>query len=165
VLTIKRHPLSLKAATLGTVAFIVGLTGAVAYVDRFRQHENLVFSQEETISNTADTLPTGEDRSASATQNTVSSQATASPQAASTPTIAAPSSATGSVAPAPSSVSAAPTTSTFEPGRGAGAPAPSSGTTDPSPSTTPLSPVTDSCLLQNCIPTTLQNATNSLLGQ
>lgn len=166
MLTIKKHPLSLKAATLGTVAFIIGLTGAAAYIDRFRQYENLVFSQEETLSNTSDTTPASQEPSASATQNTGASQTTASPQAAGSTVT---SSGAGSVAPTPSTVSSTPTTSTLVPGRGGGStgtttttsPTSSGGTT----TTDPLSPVTDSCLLQNCVPSTLQNTSDDLLGQ
>lgn len=164
MLAIKKHPLSLKAATLGTVAFIIGLTGAAAYIDRFNQHENLVFSQEETVSNTSDTMPTGQDPSTSASQNAGSSQSTASPQVAGSTST---SGTAGSSAPTPSTVGTTPTTTTFEPGRGGGSTGTTS-TTSPTGSggttTDPLSPVTDSCLLQNCTTTTLQETTDDLLS-
>lgn len=82
MLTIKKHPLSTKAALFGTVAFFVGLSGAGAYIERARQHENLVFDRVEAVLGTADERTT-QGTSSNEAQRTAPSEHAASPQSAS----------------------------------------------------------------------------------
>lgn len=156
MLAIKKRHKAVKAITAGSIAFAVGLTGASAYIDRSQQHENLTFSKEQNTQSTPQPTPAAAQATASDVQGASSGNGTAMPQA------------TGSMralAPAPSVVSSAPTTPTLEPGRGAGAPPAGNGTTTSPTTTDPAGTVTDSCLLQNCATSTIQNATNELLGQ
>ena len=169
VLTIKKHPLSMKAATLGTIAFIIGLSGTALYIDRLQQHENLAFGREETVLGTSDSRSAEQKSSAKEAQNATSTQQTGSPQTAgggASTTLPAPTSAgSASVATAPTSTSTA-TSPSIEPGRGAGgattSPTPSSGSG--STSAEPANDLPLECLLQNCVTTTLQNTTNGLLN-
>ena len=167
MLAIIKHPMSVKAATLGTIAFLIGLSGAAMYIDRFRQHENLVFGLEETVLGASDARSAEQKSPAKETQNATSTQQTGSPQASEGNASAAPSAATGggSVATAPAS---APTASspTLAPGMGGGsgtstttAPTGSGGTT-----TEPDSDQSLLSCLQNCVLTTLQNTTGGLVS-
>jgi hypothetical protein len=164
VLTIRKHPLSLKAATLGTIAFVIGLGGAAMYMERFRQHENLVFGRAETVLGASDARSAEQKSPANETQNATSTQQTGSPQASEGSVSAAPAaSSAGSVAttPAPATTT---TTPTPAPGMGGGA----SGATTPSGTGgTTTEPVGDlpllSCL-QNCVLTPLQNTTGGLVN-
>ena len=163
MLTIRKHPLSLRATLLGTVAFLIGLGGAGAYVERMRQHENLVFGQKETVLGASDVRSAEQGSSSREAQNTSSSQATASSEALSGDTVEVvpmePLATSGPVASSPASVSSSSTsTSAFEPGRGSG---PVAEPTSPSM----IETIQDSCLVQNCIVTTVEDTTGSLLGQ
>ena len=166
VLTIKKHPLSMKAATLGTIAFIIGLSGTALYIDRLQQHENLAFGREETVLGTSDSRSAEQKSSAKEAQNATSTQQTGSPQATNTSTSTTTPATTsgGRVATAPASTSTA-TSQSVEPGRGAG-----SGTTSPATSqssdSTSTDPAEDPFLLclQNCILTPLQDTTGGLVN-
>ncbi len=133
MLTIKKHPLSTKATLLGSIAFLVGLTGAGAYVERFRQHENLVFGHEGTVLGASDSRPAPQQgSSADKAQKTTSSSSSEaiSPQITNSP-IGAADAEPPSVAAEPVAVSSTPT---LTPGRGGGAVA---SPTTSSPSTSP----------------------------
>lgn len=82
MLTITRNPLSLKAVAFGTVAFVIGLTGAATYVQRYRAHENLVFGKEQTAPTATTAKSTPDKSTPSKPQDTASSQKTTSPQPA-----------------------------------------------------------------------------------
>ena len=163
VLTIKKHPLSMKATTLGTIAFIIGLSGTALYIDRLQQHENLAFGREETVLGTSDSRSAEQKSSAKEAQNATSTQQTGSPQTtgAGTSTTTPSPESTGSVATAPTSTSTT-TTPSIEPGRGGGSG--TSGTTSTSGSgdttTDPVS-VLPACL-QSCLTTTLLETTKDL---
>lgn len=163
MLTIKKHPLSLKAASLGAIAFLIGLSGAAMYIDRFRQHENLVFGQAEMVLGASNTRPAEQKSPADETQNTASSQAAASPDAVSTDLEIVPLSGAGSAPAAPSvATQALPTVAppTPTPGMGAGP------VNEPAPAPpNPIEAIQDSCLVNSCVQTTVEDATNSLLGQ
>ena len=169
MLTIKKHPLSTKAALFGTVAFIIGFTGTGAYIDRARQHENLAFDRVEAVLGISDVRATQQGSSANETQNTASSQ-----QAASSETMisgdvevvpmqsAAASDRVGSSTPTTTPLPSSTPTSTFEPGRGAG-PVAESTSTQQQP--TLIDTLQGSCLVQNCVVTTVEEAAESLIGQ
>lgn len=163
MLTIRKHPLSLKAATLGTIAFVIGLGGAAMYMERFQQHENLVFGREETVLGASDARSAEQKSPANETQNATSTQQTGSPQTAEGSVSSTPVASTGSGAAA----TQAPATASPTPAPGMGGGSGSTGTPPPSGSggTEPASelPLVP-CLLQNCVMTTLQNTTNGLLN-
>ena len=165
MLAIRKHPMSVKAATLGTIAFLIGLSGAAMYIDRFRQHENLVFGLEETVLGASDAKSAEQKSPAKETQNATSTQQTSSPQASEGTASVAPTAAAGSVATAPAS---APTASSPTPAPGMGGGSGTSTTTPPSGSGgTTTEPVSDQPLLsclQNCVLTTLQNTTGGLVS-
>ena len=165
MLAIRKHPMSVKAATLGTIAFLIGLSGAAMYIDRFRQHENLVFGLEETVLGASDAKSAEQKSPAKETQNATSTQQTSSPQASEGTASVAPTAAAGSVATAPAS---APTASSPTPAPGMGGGSGTSTTTSPSGSGgTTTEPVSDQPLLsclQNCVLTTLQNTTGGLVS-
>lgn len=165
MLAIRKHPMSVKAATLGTIAFLIGLSGAAMYIDRFRQHENLVFGLEETVLGASDARSAEQKSPAKETQNATSTQQTSSPQASEGTASVARTAAAGSVATAPAS---APTASSPTPAPGMGGGSGTSTTTSPSGSgSTTTEPVSDQPLLsclQNCVLTTLQNTTGGLVS-
>lgn len=162
MLTIRKHPLSLRATLLGTVAFLIGLGGAGAYVDRMRQHENLVFGLEETVLGASDIRSAEQGSSSDEAQDTASSQQTASPEVMSGEavevvpmgSVASNGSVASSPAPASTSQSA-----TLEPGRGAGPVA------EEPEAPSIIETIQGSCLIQNCVITTVEETAGNLLGQ
>lgn len=168
MLTIKKHPLSTKAALFGAVAFLVGFTGTGVYIDRARQHENLAFDRVEAVLGVSDTRAAQQGTPTNETQNTASSQETASSEAMIGDDVevvpmqpVTTNNRVGSSSPAPTPLASSTPTPTVEPGRGAGPSAESSAPTEP----TVIDALQGSCLVQNCVVTTVQDAAESLLGQ
>ena len=167
MLTIKKYPLSSKAIIFGSVAFLVGLGGAGMYIERYRQHENLVFGRQESVLGASDTRAATVTTASAETDNTQAASSSSQQKAAS-PQVTSDSAELGQQQPAASSPAststAAPTasTSTIEPGRGAGSTAEPATTADQS--TGLVDTLQGSCLLSNCLVTTVQDTKNNLLG-
>ena len=135
---------------LGTVAFVVGLSGTGLYIERLKQHKNLVFEPVNSTQNASFIRSTTQSSPVTNPQNAALSQ-----EAALLQPVASSMNATQ-----PSSTLVSPTRTT-EPGRGAG----DGITSGTSASSSAVQASEGACLVDSCTVTTAEDSADGLTSQ